>query len=94
MVYGTPQTQARRGQLTSDWGYSPDKGYPIHRGRTQNWLPGIFPDVLQADNAEDLPQSHHSNIASHYNIGSRLAGYSVKQDLDDPVPASKHKIVW
>lgn len=94
MVYGTPQAQARRGQLQTDWGPAHMKGYPIHQGRTQNWLPGVMPNVVQAEHAEDLPQSHHATPVSHYNIGSRLQGHHIKRDLRVDWPTSNEKIVW
>lgn len=94
MVYGTPQAQARRGQLQTDWGPAHMKGYPIHQGRTQNWLPSIMPNAIQAEHADDLPQSHHPIPASHFNIGSHLTAHSSKRDLHVDWPTSSQKIVW
>lgn len=93
MVYGTPTTFARRGQLTSDWGHAHMKGYPIHQGRTQNWLPGLFPEIPQVELAEEMPQSHESQPVSHFNLGWHLSARRQKHDRDE-VPASNHKIVW
>lgn len=94
MVYGTPQAQARRGQLQVDWGSAHMKGYPIHQGRTQNWLPGIMPNVVQANTSDQLPQSHHNIPASHHNIGDHLYAHTIKQDKGQEWVSSGEKIQW
>jgi len=93
IVYGTPTTQARRGQLQTDWGPAHMKGYPIHQGRTQSWLPGLFPNVPSGIRGEDMPIDHR-HIVNHFDIGTRLQGHSVKENKHQDFMDEGKRIRW
>ena len=94
MVYGTPQAQARRGGLSVDWGSAHMKGYPIHQGRTQNWLPSVMPSAVQAQHSKDIPLSHHKTLSSHYNIGDTLYQRQYKSDGGHDWTGSGRTVKW
>ena len=73
LVYGTPTVMARKGQLTSDWGYNVDQGYPIHRGRAQSWLPGNYEGRKApfVHNAMDLPMPENQVGYTHFDLSKR-----------------------
>lgn len=96
MVYGTPTTFARRGQLQADWGPAEgnNKGYPIQRGRTQSWLPGLFPDAMTGVNAYELPLAPSKEIANHTDLGSYLKDHTRSVNLHSEFAPSSKRIVW
>lgn len=93
IVYGTPSTFARRGQLQTDWGPAHMKGYPIHQGRTQSWLPGLFPNAPSAVDGQSMPIDHR-HIVNHFDLGSRLSGHSVKQNLHQDFMDEGKRVIW
>lgn len=68
IVYGTPTAQARKGLLQVDWGHSKEKGYPIHKGRVQDWLPmgsSRFP-------ASGILPVDQTKVVMHFDLGGYL----------------------
>lgn len=90
MVYGTPTAQARRGQLQVDWGYSPDKGYPIPRGRVQSWLPSNyhspFPD-------SGIAPENQSEKVTHFDLLKPINNRKQTQHIP-LVTGSSYKLEW
>ena len=93
IVYGTPTTFARRGQLQTDWGSAHMKGYPIHQGRTQTWLPGLFPGTPSAADGTAMPIDH-KHIVNHFDLGTRLRGHTVKQNMHQDFVDEGKRIRW
>jgi len=94
ITFGTPSTFARRGQLQTDWGPAHFKGYPIHQGRTQSWLPGVMPDVHRPENASEL--DHHNAPASHFDLGPVLHRRHNQGHVNknEEFAVGNKKIVW
>ena len=90
MVYGTPTAQARRGQLQVDWGPSPDKGYPIHKGRVQSWLPMNYSTPFPESGT--LPENKSVKV-THFDLLGPLNSQHTKKHVPLQTGSSQ-RIVW